>query len=150
MPLASIGVDVITGFHGETEAYFKETQDFLMALPLSYLHVFTYSERAKTTALRLDNVVPVSVRKERTRQLRMLSLKKQRAHYEQFIDLNRPVLFEESTEDGLRFGFTPEYVRVAIDSQAIQANTIQGIQLTEIKAAGYVLGEQRPIASSSN
>jgi len=142
MPLASIGVDVITGFHGETEAYFKETQDFLMELPLSYLHVFTYSERAKTTALRLDNAVPISVRKDRTRQLRMLSLKKQRAHYEQFIDLNRPVLFEESTEDNLRFGFTPEYVRVAIDSNAVQANTIHAVKLADIKAAGYVLGER--------
>lgn len=145
MPLASIGVDVITGFHGETEACFKETQDFLMELPLSYLHVFTYSERAKTTALRLDNAVPISVRKDRTRQLRMLSLKKQRAHYEQFLDLNRPVLFEESTEDNLRFGFTPEYVRVAIDSDAVKANTIHAVQLADIKAAGYVLGERFPI-----
>tara|TARA_B110000285_G_scaffold223051_1_gene278022 strand:+ start:1610 stop:2929 length:1320 start_codon:yes stop_codon:yes gene_type:complete len=149
MPLASIGVDVITGFHGETEEYFKQTQDFLMGLPISYLHVFTYSERAKTTALRLDNVVPVALRKERTRQLRMLSLKKQRAHYELFIDCNRPVLFEESTEEGLRFGFTPEYVRVAIDSKAVRANTIQSIQLTDIKAAGYVLGQQVHAVSPS-
>ena len=63
MPLASIGVDVITGFHGEKDEHFKETQDFLMRLPISYLHVFTYSERAKTTALRLENVVPVALRK---------------------------------------------------------------------------------------
>jgi len=149
MPLASIGVDVITGFHGEKDEHFKETQDFLMRLPISYLHVFTYSERAKTTALRLENVVPVALRKERTRQLRMLSLKKQRAHYEQFTGLNRPVLFEESTEDELRFGFTPEYVRVAIDSKAVQANTIQTVQLTDIKAAGYILGEQLPLTSFS-
>jgi threonylcarbamoyladenosine tRNA methylthiotransferase MtaB len=148
MPMASIGVDVITGFHGETDHYFKETQDFLAALPISYLHVFTYSERAKTTALRLDNAVPVAVRKQRTKQLRMLSLKKQRAHYEQFIDCDRPVLFEESTEDGLRFGFTPEYVRIAVDSKSIQANTIEKIKLKTIKAAGYIAGETLAVSTS--
>ena len=149
MPLASIGVDVITGFHGETEEFFAETHDFLTDLPISYLHVFTYSERAKTTALRLDNVVPIPIRKERTKLLRMLSLKKQRAHYQQFINCERPVLFEESIEEGLRFGFTPEYVRIAADSSEIKGNTIKKMKLTSIKAAGYITGESLAITTSS-
>ena len=82
MPHASIGVDVIVGFPGETEALFMETVDFIKSLDVSYLHVFTYSERPNTTALRIDDVVPVPVRKERNKTLRNVSLKAQRAHYE--------------------------------------------------------------------
>lgn len=147
MPHASIGVDVITGFPNETAAAFEETQAFLMELPVSYLHVFTYSERAKTTAPRMEESVPVQVRKERTKQLRMLSLKMQRRHYEQFIGQSKSVLFEESVEDGRRFGYTPEYVRVAIDAQSAEGNEIRSIQLEQVHAAGFasgVLAESTP------
>jgi threonylcarbamoyladenosine tRNA methylthiotransferase MtaB len=140
MPHASIGVDVITGFPNETEAAFEETQAFLMELPVSYLHVFTYSERAKTTAPRMEESVPVHIRKERTKQLRMLSLKMQRRHYEQFMGQVKPVLFEESVEDGLRFGYTPEYVRVAVDAAFVMGNEIRTVQLERVHAAGYVSG----------
>ena len=137
MPDASIGVDVITGFPNEDEAAFRTTQEFLLDLPISYLHVFTYSERAKTTAPRMDLSVPVELRKERTKQLRALSLKKQRVHYEKFVNRSRPVLFESATEDGLRFGYTPEYVRVAVPETAVPANVIQSVRLDQIHAAGY-------------
>ena len=140
MPHASIGVDVITGFPSETEASFEETQAFLMELPVSYLHVFTYSERAKTTAPRMEESVPVHIRKERTKQLRMLSLKMQRRHYEHFIGQVKSVLFEETVEDGLRFGYTPEYVRVAVDAASVMGNEIRSVQLERVHAAGYVSG----------
>ena len=140
LPDASIGVDVITGFPNESEAAFAETQAFLLDLPISYLHVFTYSERARTTAPRMEESVPVEVRKARTKQLRMLSLKMQRQHYDRFVGTSKPVLFEESTEDGLRFGYTPEYVRVGIDAQAVEANQITPVQIHTVHAAGYASG----------
>ena len=140
LPYASIGVDVITGFPNESEAAFAETQAFLLDLPISYLHVFTYSERARTTAPRMEESVPVEVRKARTKQLRMLSLKMQRQHYDRFVGTSKPVLFEESTEDGLRFGYTPEYVRVGIDAQAVEANQITPVQIHTVHAAGYASG----------
>ncbi len=140
IPTASIGVDVITGFPGETEERFEETRAFLLDLPISYLHVFTYSERAKTTALRIEDVVPIPIRKERTRSLRALSLKKQRAHFEQFVGTERPVLFEESMEEGIRFGYTPEYVRVGIPAECAEPNSIQTTSLQQIRAEGYIHG----------
>jgi threonylcarbamoyladenosine tRNA methylthiotransferase MtaB len=140
MPHASIGVDVITGFPNETEEAFAATQAFLLDLPISYLHVFTYSERAKTTAPRMEESVPVEIRKDRTKQLRMLSLKKQRAHYKGCTGQAKAVLFEESVEDGLRFGYTPEYVRVGVDAHAVAANEIAVVQLQTVHAAGYVSG----------
>ena len=140
LPDASIGVDVITGFPNESEAAFAETQAFLLDLPISYLHVFTYSERARTTAPRMEESVPVEVRKARTKQLRMLSLKMQRQHYDRFVGASKPVLFEESTEDGLRFGYTPEYVRVGIDAEAVAANQIAPVQIHTVHAAGYASG----------
>ena len=140
MPKASIGVDVITGFPGEDEDAFLETFHRLTDWPVSYLHVFTYSERPRTTALRINDVVPVSVRQERTKQLRALSLKKQRAHYEMFRGAVRPVLFENSTEDDLRFGFTPEYVRVAVQAAAVAGNDMASVKLHTIHAAGHMSG----------
>ena len=85
--------------------------------------------------------VPVEVRKVRTKQLRMLSLKKQRLHYEQFVGTVKHVLFEESVEDGLRFGYTPEYVRVGIDVQAVQANSIAPVQIQTVHAEGFTSGD---------
>lgn len=144
MPHASIGVDVITGFPGEDDEAFQETYEFLQSLPISYLHVFTYSERDKTTAVRMEDVVPVAKRKERTKILRTLSLKKQRAHYEQFLNVQREVLFEDSTEDGLRFGYTPEYVRVGVDANEVESNEIVRVNLTTIRASGFMMGSRIP------
>lgn len=140
MPHAAIGVDVITGFPGEDDAAFEETRQRLTDWPVSYLHVFTYSERPRTTALRIDEVVPTEIRQARTQQLRSLSLIKQRAHYTAFQGSTRPVLFEQSEEDGLRMGFTPEYVRVAAPANAVEGNEIQEVHLGEIRAAGFVEG----------
>ena len=138
MPEAAIGCDVISGFPGESEHEFQETLDFLHATDVTYLHAFTYSEREKTTALRLEDVVPVPLRHERTRTVRQLSLKKQRAHWEQFIGTVRPVLFEHAEEEGLRFGFTPEYVRVAAPAEAVVPNALTAVRLEAVHAVGHV------------
>ena len=140
MPHASIGVDVIVGFPGETDALFLETVRFIKSLDVSYLHVFTYSERPNTTALRIDEVVPVPVRKERNKTLRSVSLKAQRAHYESHLHDELPVLFEEAEEDGLRMGYTPNYIRVAVPSAEVQGNSIRSVRLDRIDPLGWVHG----------
>lgn len=112
MPDACIGVDVITGFPSETDVRFGITRDFLLELPVSYLHVFTYSERDNTTALRNPEVVPMDVRHERTKLLRLLSEKKKRAFCSEHVGETRPVLWEASEEDGMMHGFTDNYVKL--------------------------------------
>ncbi|NQX92726.1 MAG: tRNA (N(6)-L-threonylcarbamoyladenosine(37)-C(2))-methylthiotransferase MtaB [Flavobacteriales bacterium] len=111
---ACIGVDVIVGFPGETEERFQETFDFLHQLDVAYLHVFTYSERANTTARRIDEVVPRDIRHQRSKELRMLSLKKKRAFYESQLGKVKPVLFEHENHSGMMHGFTDNYVKVCI------------------------------------
>ena len=141
IPNAGIGVDVIVGFPGECDSSFQKTYDFINSLDISYLHVFTYSERPNTTALRIEDVIPVSVRQKRNKMLRILSLKKQRAHYEKFIGLNRPVLVESSDDDGMLYGYTPEYVRVAIKSTDVSSNSSENIYLDSINPDGFVNGK---------
>lgn len=140
MPSASIGVDVIVGFPGESDALFMDTVNFIKSLDISYLHVFTYSERPNTTALRIDNVVPIPDRKDRNKTLRNLSLKSQRAHYEAHIHDVLPVLFEEAEEDGLRMGYTPNYIRVSVPSSEVQGNVIHPVRLDRIDPMGWVHG----------
>ncbi|MDG2312158.1 MAG: tRNA (N(6)-L-threonylcarbamoyladenosine(37)-C(2))-methylthiotransferase MtaB [Flavobacteriales bacterium] len=140
MPNAGIGVDVIVGFPGENDDLFQETYDFINSLNISYLHVFTYSERPKTTALRIDDVVPINTRQSRNKQLRILSLKKQRAHYESFLGQKRSVLIESSEIDGVKFGYTPEYVRVSVDSKSVDGNFTADLQLDKINPDGFVIG----------
>lgn len=140
MPHASIGVDVIVGFPGETQAKFEETLEFIKSLDVSYLHVFTYSERANTTALRIADVVPMHVRRERNKVLRNLSLKKQRQHYERQIGQVHDVLFEHSEEDGLRMGYTAHYVRVAARASEVEGNEICPVRLENIHAGGWMSG----------
>lgn len=125
IPHACIGVDVITGFPGETDALFLNTLNFLKDLPISYLHVFTYSERPNTTALRIDEVVPMGVRQERTNQLRMLSEKKRRAFYQLFAGESRKVLWEASETEGRMLGYSDNYVRVSKKWNPDQINTVQ-------------------------
>lgn len=112
MPHCSIGVDVIVGFPSESDAHFQDTYDFLHGLDVSYLHVFTYSERANTPALDINPVVPVNIRHERNKQLRNLSHKKQQYFQEQHLNETRKVLFESHSKDGMMEGYTDNYIRV--------------------------------------
>lgn len=150
LPMASIGVDVITGFPGEDDEAFGETLQRLVEWPVSYFHVFTYSERANTTALRIGDVVPIQVRQQRTQKLRALSLKKQRAHYEQFLEEDRQVLLENATDEGMRYGFTPEYVRVAVPVGQVEANHMVSVRLKKIHASGHMTGNLSPLISSGS
>jgi threonylcarbamoyladenosine tRNA methylthiotransferase MtaB len=140
MPDAGIGVDVIVGFPGECDSSFQETYDFINSLDVSYLHVFTYSERPNTTALRIDDVIPISTRQARNKQLRILSLKKQRAHYEKFVGKSSKVLIESSEDGGILYGYTPEYVRVAVNASEVTPNNTANIYLDKINPDGFVIG----------
>ena len=134
MPHACIGVDVIVGFPGETEADFIDTYNFLVDLDVSYLHVFTYSERANTPAADMAEAVPTEVRRDRNERLRILSQKKLRAFYNQFIGQKRNVLFEHHSDDKLMSGFTDNYVKVILPKQDHLINTISEVTLSEIDA----------------
>lgn len=131
MPDACIGVDVITGFPGETDALFAETQHFLTDMPVSYLHVFTYSERPNTTAVRLSDSVPQEVRKERTKLLRLLSHRKLKAFYAEQTGKVHEVLFEAEEEAGMMYGFTRNYVRVKLPYDPTLVNKTVDIRITE-------------------
>jgi len=142
MPHSCIGVDVITGFPGETDTHFLETQQFLVDLPVSYLHVFTYSERDHTTALRLPGAVPTEIRQQRTRQLRMLSEKKRRAFYLSHQGTSRPVLWESASDEGWMHGFTDNYIKVTAPWIAEKANTIEYVGLQRFNEDGHYLPDQ--------
>ena len=139
MPNACIGVDVIVGFPGETDAHFLETYNFLNALDISYLHVFTYSERPNTEAVLMDGVVPLKVRHKRSKMLRGLSVKKRRAFYETQIGNTLNVLLESDNRDGFMHGFTENYVKVKTPFNKALINTIQKVKLKEIDTDGVVL-----------
>lgn len=135
---ACIGVDVIVGFPGETDEEFQETMDFLKDLDISYLHVFTYSERANTTAVKLGDPVPMNIRRERSKMLHILSDKKKRAFYEQNIGSQRTVLFEHEEDNGMMYGFTENYVKVKMPYDASLVNSFRAITLTEIDRDGIM------------
>jgi threonylcarbamoyladenosine tRNA methylthiotransferase MtaB len=137
MPHACIGVDVITGHPGETEALFQETMDFIQSLPVSYLHVFTYSERPNTHALSLEPIIDIPERKKRTHLLRRLSAKKRFEFDSQYIDSIRPTLFEEEEKDGLMFGWTDNYIRVAHPYFDHLVNTIVPVRLQNYRDDVY-------------
>ncbi|MEM7162188.1 MAG: tRNA (N(6)-L-threonylcarbamoyladenosine(37)-C(2))-methylthiotransferase MtaB [Bacteroidota bacterium] len=136
MPNCCIGVDVIVGFPGESDELFQETYDFLNTLPISYLHVFTYSERANTTAVRMDETVPMATRNERSKMLRILSQKKKRAFYESQVGQERPVLWESSDVEGMMHGFTDNYLKVSRSFEANKCNTIDTVELNELDSSG--------------
>jgi len=138
MPDACIGVDVIVGFPGETDDLFLETYNFLNALNISYLHVFTYSERPNTHAATLAGIVPKSVRTKRSKMLRGLSAKKRRAFYESQIGRKRTVLLEGENKEGYIHGFTENYVKVKAPWNPELVNTLHEITLTEIDSDGLV------------
>lgn len=124
MPHCAIGVDVIVGFPGETDALFKETFDFLHALDISYLHVFTYSERDHTHALTLGPVIPMQVRNERNKTLRNLSYMKMQYFTQQHSGETRKVLFEDHNKNGMMEGYTDNYIRISTPYRADWANQI--------------------------
>lgn len=138
MPHACIGVDVIVGFPGETDELFLETYNFLNTLDISYLHVFTYSERDNTEATLMDGVVPKRVRAKRSKMLRGLSVKKRRAFYESQLGSTRTVLFEGENKEGYIHGFTENYVKVKAPWNPELVNTLHQVELTEIGDDGIV------------
>lgn len=138
MPHACIGVDVITGHPGETDAHFLDTYHFLNDLDVSYLHVFTYSERDNTHALSLEGVVPQHIRNDRTTQLRSLSEKKRRHFYSQFIGQTRKILFEEEVSEGHLHGFTDNYIKVITPYDPLLVNELRTFPMAEIDANGQM------------
>ena len=138
MPHACIGVDVIVGFPGETEEDFLETYNFLNELDISYLHVFTYSERDNTEAAVMEGVVDKKVRSKRSKMLRGLSAKKRRAFYESQLGSTRTVLFEGENKQGYIHGFTENYVKVKSPWNPALVNTLHTVTLTEIDDDGMV------------
>jgi len=140
MPQASIGVDVIVGFPSETENDFLETYEFLNALDISYLHVFTYSERENTTALRIQETVSQADRNERSKRLHILGEKKKHNFYEKNIGNTYRVLFEQENNGGLMYGFTDNYIKVATVYDPLLVNEIKSFKLTGINADGIAEG----------
>ena len=138
MPNACIGVDVIVGFPGETDELFLETYNYLNDLDISYLHVFTYSERPNTEAVEIEGVVPKKVRAKRSKMLRGLSVKKRRAFYESQLGNTLTVLFESENKEGYINGFTENYVKVKTPWNPDLVNTLHTIKLTEIDSDGLV------------
>ena len=138
MPNACIGVDVIVGFPGETDELFLETYHFLNTLDISYLHVFTYSERDNTEAVMMEGVVPKNVRAKRSKMLRGLSVKKRRAFYETQIGTSHIVLFESENKEGYIHGFTENYVKVKSPWNPELVNTLHQVHLVEFYEDGCV------------
>ncbi len=138
MPDACIGVDVIVGFPGETDELFLETYNFLTELNISYLHVFTYSERENTVAAEMEGIVPQNVRKKRSKMLRGLSVKKRRAFYESQIGKSKTVLFEGENKEGYIHGFTENYVKVKAPWNPELVNMLHEVTLTKIDDDGMV------------
>jgi threonylcarbamoyladenosine tRNA methylthiotransferase MtaB len=140
MPHACIGVDVIVGFPGETEERFLETYDFLNSLDISYLHVFTYSERDNTEAAKMAEVVPMETRNKRNKMLRILSAKKRRAFYESQLGYQGTVLVEAEQKKGRMYGFTENYVKVSLPYNENRVNTLHPIRLESIDHESHARG----------
>lgn len=138
IPDACIGVDVIVGFPGETEELFNETYNYINSLPVSYLHVFTYSERSRTGAVKLDGKVPVATRKKRTQMLRILSEKKRHAFYQSQLNKTAEVLFEAEQHGSEMYGFTQNYVKVKMPYDPLMVNEIVKVKLHSIDLDGCV------------
>lgn len=136
LPHCCIGVDVIVGFPGESDEDFLETYAFLNELNISYLHVFTYSERDNTDAALMENIVPVHIRQKRNKMLRILSEKKRRLFYESQVGSTFPVLFESDNKEGFMHGFTPNYVKVKTAFDPTLINQSLEVKLVEIDSDG--------------
>jgi threonylcarbamoyladenosine tRNA methylthiotransferase MtaB len=137
-PKAAIGADVIVGFPGETDELFEATYAFLVDLPISYLHVFTYSERPNTAAASFPGQVEPRIRFERSKRLRILSAKKRRSFYESFVGSVVTVLFESAKKDGWMSGLSEEYVRVHALTSKDLANQIKRVKITSVHEKGCI------------
>ncbi len=138
MPWCAIGADVIVGFPGETEADFMETYSFINQLDISYLHVFTYSERPGTDAIQFDHSVPMNERRRRSKMLRILSDKKSRAFYQENLHRNYHVLFEQESKNGTMYGFTDNYIKVKTAFEPELVNQLVPVRFTEIDSDGLM------------
>ena len=139
MPHACIGVDVIVGFPQETDDDFLDTYNFVNELDISYLHVFTYSERANTKAIEMEGVIPVPVRNQRNAMLRTLSEKKKRYFYQQFLGTTRLALMEQEQHVNVMHGFTDNYIKVSMPFDALHVNQLVNVHLQDFDDAGNVL-----------
>jgi threonylcarbamoyladenosine tRNA methylthiotransferase MtaB len=150
IPDCCIGVDVITGFPGESEEDFLDTYNFLNDLDIAYLHVFTYSERANTEAAQFENVVNMAERKRRTKMLRILSSKKKTAFYNSFKNTEHEVLFEFEQKNNRIYGYSRNYLRVSVPYDAALINQKRKIKIGKIDAEGNLLGELLPALVTVN
>ena len=141
MPNAAIGVDVIVGYPGETDEAFLETYQFLNQLDVTYLHVFPYSERAQTTAVKLKGKVHQYKRNERVEQLRILSEKKQQAFYRANMGQKHVVLFEHEEKQGKMYGYTDNYIKVEVDYDPLLVNELVEVEITGINSEGFATAE---------
>lgn len=139
MPYASIGVDVIVGFPGETDEMFLETYDFIKKLDISYLHVFSYSERENTKAIELNGVVPKKIRNKRSKLLRLLSASKKTSFYKKNIGGDYNVLFESENKNGLIEGYTENYIRVRKDWNKNLVGKIRKVKIEKVDSEGYAV-----------
>tara|TARA_E500000331_G_C16698934_1_gene473019 strand:+ start:43 stop:483 length:441 start_codon:yes stop_codon:yes gene_type:complete len=138
IPNACIGADVIVGFPGESEEQFMNTYNFINSLPLSYLHVFSFSERPNTTAISMKDSVPLIKRAKRSKMLRILSEKKRRLFYESQIGEIVDVLLENKNKKGYITGFTGNYLKVRTPWDPILVNSLKSVKLKEIDKEGYL------------
>ena len=144
IPDAGIGADVIVGFPGETESHFEKTYLFLVELPLSYLHVFSYSQRPGTAAVHLPRVVETKVRARRSEMLRILSVKKRHQFYRGFVGRTVEVLMEGTIEGGHRIGHTGQFARVGVPGHSARENEIVNVKITSVEdqlCVGFVMAE---------
>jgi threonylcarbamoyladenosine tRNA methylthiotransferase MtaB len=133
-----IGADVIVGFPGESEKEFNETVEFIKNLPISYLHVFSYSERENTTAIELKNKVSTAIKKERSKKLRILSKKLERKFYQNHLQQSRYALFEQENKNGMIYGFTDNYIKVKMKFNNTICKTTQKVLLNQIDNDGIM------------
>lgn len=141
MPHACIGVDVIVGYPEETDEYFEESFSFVQSLPVSYLHVFTYSERANTRAVKSDSFVPIEIRRERNKRLRILSDKLKRSFYTEHLHKIYPVLFEHENDNGFMNGYTSNYIRVRTQFDENLVGKISNFSLEKLNPFLFVEGQ---------
>ena len=138
LPNACIGADVIVGYPGETDQIFLETYNYISSLEISYLHVFTYSERDNTEAIKIKNRIDKSTRNKRSKMLRLLSTKKRRHFYKSQLGKSFEVLFESENKKGYITGFTKNYIKIRMPWDPKLVNTLLKVKLEKIDDEGFV------------
>ena len=136
-----IGADVIVGFPGETDEEFYKTLNFIKDLPISYLHVFSYSERENTPATNFDHKIPKKTKAERSKQLRILSSKLKNAFYKKYLNSKHSALLEKDNNDGMLYGFTDNYIKIKTPFNKNIRQTKQQVKLLQIDADGIMKAE---------